>query len=59
VTRPVEDIGVNLRIMDLGGVTLTVCRQDSAVTGHGPVAGFCEHLSEPSGSVVVENVLGR
>lgn len=58
-TRRMEDIGLNVRIVDLRGVRVRVCRQDSSVTGNGPVIGFCEYVNEPSGSVKAENVLGR
>jgi hypothetical protein len=45
--------------MNLGGVRLRVWREDSSVTGYGPVAGFCEHVNELSGSMKAANILGR
>jgi hypothetical protein len=47
-----EDLGVS------GRITLRSSEDrdrwgelDSAGSGHGPVAGFCEHDNEPSGSI--------
>jgi len=40
------------------GNKMSRCGLDSCGSGYGPVAGSCEHSSEPSGSIKGKEFLG-